>query len=241
MLVQDDQPCLSSNNKAACIIEDLLKNKPVGPSSTTVTYTQVEEWCTQKDCTVKKNIPSCIYFGYDKKVLFNLGIKSLDDVKKILRKYKFDGKYVIGGKRRTYTRQCNRLWKRLEPAITEVLSAGGQGVYRVIHKSVRSAYTLRETSIGFVYATDYIEATRIARLMFGYLVKDPENLETVFVRFGSSKDLMKYNTKAVDKIDARIKEAQNSLDYMKDKIQKLKSMKHAVTNVTLSMCGDEKD
>ena len=238
MLVQDDQPILNTTGSASVIIEDLLKNKPSGPSSITLTYLQKEEWCPDKCGNIIKSIPSHKHFGYDKKILFNLGMKSLDDVKKVLRKHKFDNRYVIGGKRRTYTRQCNRLWKRLSPAINEVLQEGGQGGYRVIHKSVKSAYTLRETSVGFVYAADYNEAVRIARLMFGYLVNDPENLETVFSRFGSKEDLMKYNTRAIEKIDTRIKEVESSLEHMKDKIKKLENMRHAVLNVTLSMCGN---
>ena len=204
MLVQDDQPCINSKGKAVDIINDLLKNKPAGPPSVTLTYTDTEEWCTQKSSLIKKAVPSHKHYGYDKKALFNLGIKSLDDVRKVLRKQNFNDRYVIGTKRRTYTRQCNRLWKRLQPAIKEVLQEGGMGVYRVVHKSVKSAYTLRETSVGFVYAANYTEASRIAGLMFGYLVKDPENMDTVFARLGTKEALMKYNTSAVDKIETGI-------------------------------------
>ena len=50
---------------------------------------------------------------------------------------------------------------------------------------------------------------------------------------------MKYNTRAVDKIDARIKEVESSLDHMRNKIKKLENMRHAVLNVTLSMCGND--
>lgn len=239
MLVQDDQPCENSKGKAVDIINDLLKNKPAGPDTITLTYSNTEEWCPQKSALIKKAVPSHKHYGYDKRSLFNLGIRSLDDVRKVLRKQNFNDRYVIGTKKRTYTRQCNRLWKRLEPAIKEVLHEGGMGVYRVIHKSVKSAYTLRETSIGFVYAANYTEATRIAGLMFGYLVKDPENLSTVFARFGTKEDLMKYNTRAVDKIDTRIKEVESSLDHMRNKIKKLENMRHAVLNVTLSMCGND--
>ena len=49
---------------------------------------------------------------------------------------------------------------------------------------------------------------------------------------------MKYNTRAIEKIDTRIREVQSSLDHMKDKIKKLENMRHAVLNVTLSMCGN---
>jgi len=241
MLVQDDQPCINSAGIAADIINDLLKNKPAGPPNSKLTYRQKEEWCPQKSSMVKKTVPSHKYYGYDKRVLFNLGIKTLDDVRKVLRKHNFNDRYVIGSKKRTYTRQCNRLWKRIEPAIKEVLHEGGVGVYRVIHKSVKSSYTLRETSIGFVHAASYTEANRMAGLMFGYLVRDPENLDTVFARFGTEEALMKYNNRAIEKIDARIKDVESSLDHMRKKIKKLENMRHAVLNVTLSMCKNESE
>tara|TARA_Y100000992_G_scaffold298044_1_gene262574 strand:- start:134 stop:862 length:729 start_codon:yes stop_codon:yes gene_type:complete len=238
MIVQDDQPYENTLQRAD-VIQDLLKNRPSGPPSNQVSYRKVEQWCPDKCKNVTKDIPDKLYYGYDKRLLFNLGIRSLDDVRKVLRKHNFDGKYVVGSKKRTYTRQCNRLWSRLEPAIKLVIKDGGKGVYRVIHKSVRSAYTLRETSIGFVYAVDYSEATKIARLMFGYIVKDPENLEVVFTRYGSSQTLLAYNTRAVEKIDSRLREMKNSIKYMKEKALKLESMKQAVVNVTVSMCDDE--
>lgn len=238
MIVQDDQPYENTLQRAD-VIQDLLKNRPAGPPSNPVTYRKVEEWCTDKERCVSKDVPDQLHYGYDKRVLFNLGIRSLEDVRKVLRKHNFDGKYIIGGKKRTYTRQCNRLWARLEPAIKLVIKEGGKGVYRVVHKSVRSAYTLRETSVGFVYAVDYSEATKISRLMFGYIVKDPENLEVVFTRYGTSQTLLAYNTRAVEKIDSRLSEIKNSIKYMREKVLKLESMKQAVVNVTVSMCDNE--
>lgn len=240
MIVQDDQPYENTAHRAD-VIQDLLKNRPAGPSLNQVNYRKVEKWCPERSRNIVKDVPDKEYFGYDKRMLFNLGIRSLDDVRKVLRKYNFDGKYIIGSKKRTYTRQCNRLWARLEPAIKLVIKEGGTGVYRVIHKSVRSSYTLRETSVGFVYAVDYNEATRMSRLMFGYLVKDPENLETVFTRFGTQSALFSYNTRAVEKIDARLQEIENSLKYMKEKAKKLASMKQAIVNVTVSMCDNDQE
>ena len=239
MLAQDDQH--SDTQERSEIIEDLLKNKPSGPAHFTVTYQSIEEWCPKKGIPVVRAKPSHPHYGYDAKTLFNLGMRSLDDVRKILRRVKFDGKYVIGGKKRVYTRQCNRLWKRIEPAVKTVIQNGGVGVYRVIHKSVRTSYTLRETNIGFVYAVDYKEATNMARLLFGYLVKDPENIETVFARFGDKKSLLAYNTRAIKKIDDRINELTSSLEYTKKRIKKLETMKGAVTNVTISMCVPQDD
>ena len=238
MIVQDDQPYENTLQRAD-VIQDLLKNRPAGPPSNQVTYRKIEEWCPEKCKNITKDVADKPFYGYDKRILFNLGIRSLDDVRKVLRKHNFDGKYVVGGKKRTYTRQCNRLWSRLEPAVKLVIKEGGKGVYRVIHKSVRSAYTLRETSVGFVYAVDYSEATKIARLMFGYIVKDPENLEVVFTRYGTSQTLLTYNTRAVEKIDSRLREMENSIKFMKEKALKLKSMKQAVVNVTVSMCDNE--
>lgn len=240
MIVQDDQP-YENTMRRADVIQDLLKNRPSGPSTNQVIYRKTEEWCPDKCKTVMKDVPDKPFFGYDKRVLFNLGIRSLDDVRKVLRQHNFDGKYVFGNKKRTYTRQCNRLWSRLEPAVKQVIKEGGKGVYRVIHKSVRSAYTLRETSVGFVYAVDYSEATKMARLMFGYIVKDPENLDVTFTRYGSPEALLAYNTRAVEKIDNRLREMENSIQHMKEKALKLKSMKQAVVNVTLSMCKNEKE
>jgi len=240
MIAQDDQP-YENTAKKADVIQDLLKNRPNGPPKNHVTYRKVEEWCPDRCKNITKDVPDKEYYGYEKEMLFNLGMRSLDDVRKILRKHNFDGKFVVGGKKRTYTRQCNRLWTRIEPAIKASIKEGGVGVYRVVHKSVRSAYTLRETSVGFIYAVDYNEATRMARLMFGYLVKDPDNLETVFTRFGTQTALFSYNTRAVEKIDSRLKEIENSLSYMKEKILKLESMKQAIVNVTLSMCDNEQE
>ena len=79
------------------------------------------------------------------------------------------------------------------------------------------------------------------RLLFGYLVKDPENIETVFARFGDKKSLLAYNTRAIKKIDDRINELTNSLEYTKQRIRKLETMKGAVTNVTISMCVPQDD
>ncbi len=242
IVIEQDDPIYADNPTRSAIIKDLLKNRPSGPASNPITYTESEEWCSKKSALVKKLIPSHKYYGYDKKVLFNLGFRSIEDVRKVLRKHHFEGRYPVGGKKRTYTRQCNLLWRRLEPAIKCVITEGGIGVYRVVHKSVRSAYTLREANIGFVYAVDYKEATNISRLMFGYLVKDPDNIETVFARFGSVDSLITYNTKAIKKIDSRLRDMELSLEYTQDKIKKLKNMKQAVLNVTLSMCSkDDKE
>ncbi len=240
MLEQDDQPC-ADNPLRSAIIKDLLKNRPSGPDGVTVTYKEELTWCHDKGRQVKHHVPSDPCYGYNKKVLFNLGIRSLDDVRKVLRVHNFEGKFSYGSKKRTYTRQCNRLWQRLEPAIKSIIKSGGQGVYRVVHKSARNAYTLRETSIGFVYAYDYKEATNMSRLMFGYLVKDPENIEAVFTRFGTEKALMTYNTRATKKIDARLKDMNKSLEYTKSKIKKLQNMKQAIVNATLSMCVNDQE
>jgi hypothetical protein len=236
MLEQDDQPC-ADNPLRSAIIKDLLKNRPSGPEGNSITYKEELSWCHDKGRQVKQHVPSDPYYGYDKRVLFNLGIRSLDDVRKVLRIHNFAGKFSYGSKKRTYTRQCNRLWQRLEPAIKSIIKAGGQGVYRVVHKSARTSYTLRETSIGFVYAYDYKEATNMSRLMFGYLVKDPENIESVFTRFGTEEALLAYNTRATKKIDDRLSDMNKSLDHTKNKIKKLQNMRQAVMNVTLSMCG----
>ncbi len=240
MIGQDDIKHADGLERSA-IIKDLLKNRPSGPASNPVTYNESEVWCPKKGQQIKKLTPSNKYFGYDKKVLFNLGLKSIEDVRKVLRKSNFDGKFPYGSKKRTYTRQCNLLWRRLEPAIKSTLEEGGVGVYRVVHKSVRSAYTLREANIGFIYAVDYKEATNLARLMFGYLVKDPENIETVFSRFGTKDSLAKYNTKAIEKIESRLRDMKLTLEYTQKKIKKLQNMKEAVLNVTLSMCGDNEE
>ena len=77
----------------------------------------------------------------------------------------------------------------------------------------------------------------MSRLMFGYLVKDPENIESVFTRFGTEEALLAYNTRATKKIDDRLSDMNKSLDHTKNKIKKLQNMRQAVMNVTLSMCG----
>jgi len=236
---RQDDISISPNSQKALIIEDLLKNKPEGPSHNPVTYTTVEVWDPVKMKHIAKYKPDDVCFGYDKKTLFNMGIRSLDDVRKLLRTHKFEGKFYLGSKKRTYTRQCNRLWARLSPAIKEVKKEGGIGVYRVVHKSVKNSYTLRETNIGFVHAVNYKESQNIARLMFGYLVEDPENIETVFTRFGTEKLLMAYNKKSIEKIDERVKQMQRSIDTAEKSIKKLQNMREAVMNTTLSMCTED--
>jgi len=238
---RQDNPTTSVSPQRAAIIEDLLKNRPVGPDSNPVTYTKVEVWDPAKSQNVTKYKPSDVFFGYNKKILFNMGIRSLDDVRKILRSHKFEGKYYLGSQKRTYTRQCNRLWSRLSPAVTKVIEDGGEGVYRVVHKSVRNSYTLRETNVGFVYAVNYKESQNIARLMFGYLVQDPENIETVFSRYGSPAALKSYNEKAIEKIDNRLKEMTASIERTHKSIDKLNNMREAVLNATLSMCSEVND
>ena len=236
--MQDD-PITAVSPQRATIIEDLLKNRPMGPDTNPVSYTKVEEWDPIKSQNIIKYKPSDVFFGYNKKTLFNMGIRSLDDVKKLLRKHKFEGKYFLGSQKRTYTRQCNRLWKRLAPAVKKVIDEGGIGVYRVIHKSVRNSYTLRETNVGFVHAVSYKESRNIARLMFGYLVDDPENIETIFARYGTPETLRAYNSKTLEKIDQRLKEIQASIERSHKSMDKLNNMKTAVLNATLSMCKEE--
>ena len=238
MSTQDDLTASVSPQRAS-IIEDLLKNRPVGPDNNPVSYTKVEVWDPAKSQNITKYKPSDVFFGYGKKTLFNMGIRSLDDVKKLLRKHKFEDKYYLGSQKRTYTRQCNRLWARLSPAIKKVVEEGGIGVYRVVHKSVRNSYTLRETNVGFVHAVSYKESRNIARLMFGYLVDDPENIETIFSRYGTSEMLRAYNTKTIEKIDKRLKEIQASIERSHKSMDKLNNMKAAVINATLSMCKEE--
>ena len=236
---KQNDPTTSVSPQRAAIIEDLLKNRPSGPSENPAIYTETEVWDPARHQYVTKYESNKEHFGYDKRVLFNMGIRSIDDVRKLLRNYKFEGKYYLGSKKRTYTRQCNRLWARLSPAVKAVIDNGGSGVYRVVYKSVRSAYTLRETNVGFVYAIDYEESRNIARLMFGYLVKDPENIETVFARYGTTESLRSYNTKALEKIDGRLKDLRASVERTHKTKDKLNNMREAVINETLSLCNED--
>ena len=141
MIGQDDIKYADGLERSA-IIKDLLKNRPSGPASNPVTYNESEIWCPKKGQQIKKLVPSNKYFGYDKKILFNLGLKSIEDVRKILRKSNFDGKFPYGSKKRTYTRQCNLLWRRLEPAIKSTLEEGGVGAVSYTHQPLPTNYSL---------------------------------------------------------------------------------------------------
>ena len=100
MIVQDDQPFVNTE-KRSDIIQDLLKNKPTGPGNVEIKYSQTQEWDPTKNKMITKSIPSHPYYGYDKRTLFNLGIRTIEDVRRVLRKHNFGGKYVIGSKKRT--------------------------------------------------------------------------------------------------------------------------------------------
>lgn len=238
---------LGNNNKytvpaeKAKIIHDLLKNRPSGPEGVDVKYRVIDEWDTEKERMVRVTSPSIPNFGYSDRQLFDLGMKSIEDVRLILRKINFDDRYVLGMKRKTYTRQCNRLWSRIKKPVEKILKSGGIGIYKVVHKSFKTSYTSYENNIGFVYASSYEESKNMADLMFGYLVDTPEKIQTIFTRFGTPDDLYRYNVKSIEKIDSKIKDAKKTIETMQKRIQKMKNMKAAISNVSHSMCNIKDD
>ena len=209
------------------IINDLIRNRPKGPSGVKLSYTVTNEYCYDTGRYKNFAVPSLAQFGYQDGVLFDLGFKSRADVDFYLRKRDFDSKsdWNLGGKKATLTRRVNRLWSRIEDSVTRVRREGGKGIYRVS----QSMYS--HSAFGHLYAETKEEASITAKIYFGYLTDNPDRMRVEFVRRGSVAEMKSLNEAMIESIDRDIERNESELNSLLKRIENLKARKETLATV----------
>ncbi len=115
------------------IINDLIRNRPKGPSGATLTYEVENNYCYDAGRYKNFVIPSDDQYGYDDGTLFDLGFKDRSDVDMYIRNRYFNGEsdWTFKGRKATLTRRVNRLWDRISNSVRRVTREGGRGIYKV--------------------------------------------------------------------------------------------------------------
>lgn len=209
------------------VINDLIRNRPKGPSGTTLHYRVTEEYCYDAGRYKKVATPSEENFGYEMGVLFDLGFKSKSDVDMFFRNRDFAGKsdWNLGGKKATLTRRVNRLWSRIEDAVIQVKRQGGRGIYRVLGSHYSSS------ALGHLYAETKEEAAITAKIYFGYMSDQPDRMRVEFVRRGSVSEMKSLNEEMIKSIDKDIERHEKELQNYMKRIENLKARKVTLATV----------
>ena len=186
-------------NRRDAIIDDLLKKLPK-KGSKKITYESKQKYCYDRRRYIHYEQPSCPYYGYDPKELFSLDIKSKAGAVNYMRERFFPGKasWDIGRKKSTITRRANRLWSRIEKAISDVKDTGGHGVYKVIDRN-----TYNRVPFGHVYGANKAEARATAQMSYGYFARsgNSDSIDVEFLKLGSIEELSVLNAKTSHKIN----------------------------------------
>ncbi|MBK25127.1 MAG: hypothetical protein CME70_14110 [Halobacteriovorax sp.] len=217
------------------IVDDLLRRRPLGPKHPyqKVTYEKNvtgSRWCNRKRDHIEQVelIPSVTQWGYTDRQLFDLGFRSEEETMAYVLERFFDGKekWSLGKKKATATRRTNRLWQRISPAVSNTISEGGVGIYKV-----RGSY---HWTIGYLYATSKEEAKIAAKLYFGYLIKGDKYStwpRTEFVRFGTVSDVLDLNAETKASIAGDITRAKSRIEDLKKEIETLNIRSSALAMV----------
>jgi hypothetical protein len=206
------------DQKKRKIIDDLLLKKPMGPKGKT---------------NSSGVIPVVEYFGYNKEVLFDLGLHTQGVIETYVRSRFFEGKdkKALGRQNTTVTRRTKRLWSRLEIPVRKVQQEGGEGIYRIAES--KWAYG---TPLGYLHAADMQEAQNLANMFFGYLITrsySPVPYVEIISYEGES-ELSKYNEEVVKSLKDTIKYTEVSI---KDKTKFLNRLSDRIKAVIALQIG----
>ena len=209
------------------IINDLIRNRPQGPTGASVTYEVENKYCYDSGRYKNFATPSHEYYGYEPGVLFDLGFKHKSECEQYIRDRDFEGTsdWNLGGKKATLTRRVNRLWGRISDAVTQVQREGGKGIYKVLSSMYSSS------AVGHLYAPTKAEATITAKIYFGYLADNPDRMRVEFVRRGSVAEMKALNEQMVKDLDSQIERAENELLSQQKRIANLKARKDTLATV----------
>ena len=184
------------------IIEDLLRNKPRGPTNFAETP------------SLENN------FGYKSNVIFQLGLKTEFDCRVAISDNMHDGKLYFSDapQKRVLTRRTKRLWGRIKEAVREVQKVGGLGVYKV-----RSLWGYSTVDVlGYVHAKDPEDAKQVANVIYAYLSRDSKKRIAVdFIEFGDVDRVACYEADLKDKLSEsmtrekkKFYEAEGMIEYL---------------------------
>ena len=209
------------------IINDLIRNRPQGPTGVDITYTVTEDYCYDAGRYKKHAEPSHNNYGYDDGTLFDLGFKDRGEADQYLRKRDFENKsdWSLGRKKATLTRRVNRLWERIGDSVRRVQREGGRGIYKVKNNPYSGSV------LGHLHAESMDEAKITAKIYFGYLAEDVERMRVEFVRRGSVVEMKSLNQALLNDIDAQIKRTKDEAASLAKLLQNLNARKETLVTV----------
>lgn len=211
-----------NTEKGKKIIDDLLIKRPVGPRGSN-TYTSSERYCYEKYKDVIDYECQQSFFGYDPLDLYRLDLHGHSQVERYVLQRFYDNKAtyeLTSGQKGGVTRKTNRLYERLQDAISHINRVGATGTYRV-----KEGYYGRH-ELGYVHADSMDDAFCKAKLLFSYVCNEPSEMRVEFIKLGDTADLVSKTAEYVstenNKIETlkrRIKEAQDEIEVHKARIQ----------------------
>ena len=215
------------DSRRDAIIDDLLKLRPEGLPTEKVEYEEYTEFCYQayKDKTRYR----CTHpnWGYDIDTLFSLGLRTRNELEEYVAKRFYEVEHssrLKKGKKSGHSRKVNRLWSRIDSAVTQVQDEGRPGIY-TLTKRWGSAV------LASVWATDHDEARTMGEMFYCHVLNEEDGLRTRFVRIGSPEEVIPVNVEAVtslrediDSCQSRIKRLQNQIDQAKARIGAIQMM-----------------
>ena len=120
------------------------------------------------------------------------------------------------------TRKTNRLWSRIEPAISEVKDSNVTGVYKLGSRW--------GSDLGHVHAGSAVEAKNVGLTMFAHVLDKNEKtrLSAEIVSRSNIEDVLKFNKKIFNKARATIKSHHDEIETAKGNIEKQKQRLEAM-------------
>jgi hypothetical protein len=209
------------------IINDLIRNRPRGPSCTKITYVVEENYDYDSSRYKKNDIPSHVTYGYTNEDLFDLGFKDRASIDIYIRTRDFNGSsnYTLGRKKATVTRRVNRLWSRISDSVHKVKRSGGRGIYKIIDSPYHGDL------MGHLYAETKEEANITAKIYFGYLLEDTDRLRVEYIRRGSVIEMKSLNENLVADIDKKIASVEADQKRLEQRISDYTARKTTVATV----------
>lgn len=198
------------------IIDDLLRNRPKGPSGVTLTYEVSTYYCYDSYRDRKDVTCSHENYGYDAGVLFDLGFKDRDQVASYISKRFFEGKspYSLGSRKVTHTRRTNRLWDRIQGPVNAIKRRGGHGIYKL------SVGYYGDSLLGHIHADSNEDALALGQVFFGYVVENSDRIRAEYVNRGSVHELAQLNAGITEKLQSQVTHQQKEIAESQARIEK---------------------
>jgi len=159
---------------------------------------------------------------YSDSMLFKLGFHTSFDIEKYICDRFFGGKIkaLLRRQKGTVTRRCNRLHSRIMPAVRRAQVVGGKGIYRIAGAS----FNLQ----GYVYAESHLEAKRLGEMFLLYSHTTGKSIHVRFVSYSFPETLCTYNADFIEQLDNKMAGHDQAIDTIKQKIEKLSSLKSSL-------------